>query len=70
MKEQTMLYRLNNQLKKLKENVHFSVQELQKRNAQYGGHFSDGKKAINDDYLLIFCRYENFLLYHLYTMHI
>ena len=53
MKEQTMLYRLNNQLKKLKENVHFSVQELQKRNAQYGGHFSDGKKAINDDYLLI-----------------
>lgn len=53
MKKQTMLYRLNNQLKKLKENVHFSVQELQKRNAQYGGHFSDGKKAINDDYLLI-----------------
>lgn len=53
MKEATVLYRLNNQLKKLKENVHFSVQELQKRNAQYGGHFSDGKKAINDDYLLI-----------------
>ena len=53
MKEATILYRLNNQLKKLKENVHFNVQELQKRNAQYGGHFSDGKKAINDDYLLI-----------------
>lgn len=53
MKEATILYRLNNQLKKLKENVYLSVQELQKRNAQYGGHFSDGKKAINDDYLLI-----------------
>lgn len=53
MKEATILYRLNNQLKKLKENVYLSIQELQKRNAQYGGHFSDGKKAINDDYLLI-----------------